>query len=98
MIAYDWKPTSLYGVLRYKVDARDPDDGSRGYVRGKLLFDLMLSHYGNRVVMIAGFWVKGDNLRLFNQHTALGLTKSRSGFKNLDGHPGRTIWIYGCQS
>jgi len=73
------------GVLRYKVDARDPDDGSRGYVRGKVLCDLMLSHYGNRVVMIAGFWVKGDNLRLFNQHTALGLTKVEAASKTWTG-------------
>jgi len=41
------------------------EDGTRGTVRGKELFELMVRHFGPLVDTVVGFWTKGINLTLF---------------------------------
>ena len=60
-------------ILRFEVRAVDRGDGSRGTVRGFVLFDLMMRHFGGTFDVIAAYWyMDGTNLERFNAATAAG--------------------------
>ncbi|WP_431952849.1 hypothetical protein [Nocardia lijiangensis] len=42
-------------------------------VSGRQMFDTMMAHFGNRVTIIEGYWVYGDNLKKVNELTAGGV-------------------------
>ena len=67
------------GVLTFEIQAEDPDDGSRSFVRGKVLFDLVMRHFGAGVTAIRGYWTPGStNLAIFNKLTAAGLSREQA--------------------
>ena len=67
------------GVLTFKIRTEDPDDGSRSFVRGKVLFDIVMRHFGASVTSIKGYWTPGStNLAVFNKLTAAGLSPTQA--------------------
>ena len=64
------------GRLSFKVQAEDLDDRSRSVVRGKVLFDLMMRHWGvDAIRIVATFWgPRSTNLADFNRLTRAGLS------------------------
>lgn len=66
------------GVLSFKIEA-ERNDGSRGSVRGKVLFDLVMRHFGASVTAVKGSWRWGStNLTIFNKLTAAGLSPEQA--------------------
>jgi hypothetical protein len=69
------------GLLRFQVIARLPD-GTKGTVTGREFFDALMQHFGVKVRIIEGSWIRASglttNLDLFNQATAAGLTPEQA--------------------
>jgi len=66
------------GVLSFKIETERPDK-SRSFVRGKVLFDLVMRHFGATVTAIKSYWTPGStNLAIFNKLTAAGLSPERA--------------------
>ena len=63
------------GELWFEIATIDRIDRSRRTVGGKVLFDLMMSHYGSAVNAIIGYWTNGDNLEEFNRLLAAGVSE-----------------------
>jgi hypothetical protein len=65
------------GTLKFVIRAKDEDDGSRSVVRGKVLFQLILSHYANHTITtVATHWSdESTNLAEFNQLIGSGLSE-----------------------
>ncbi len=61
------------GRLTFDVRAVDRDTSMRGTVRGRVLFKLMMTHFGSAVGEIMGDWVYGDNLDRVNELSAEGM-------------------------
>ena len=62
------------GVVKFNIQAVHPDDGTRRTVHGRVLFDLMMRHFGAGVNGVRGFWMDGTNFEQFNRGIAAGLT------------------------
>ena len=52
------------------------EDGTRGTVSGKVLFGLMMQHFGAVPSSIRSLWTYGTNLAMFNKLTAQGWSKN----------------------
>ncbi len=73
-------------TLRFEVRAVDRRDGSRGTVRGFVLFDLMMRHFGGTFDVIAAYWyMDGTNLERFNAATAAGCSEETAGWMTWTG-------------
>lgn len=61
------------GRVTFGVQAVDPVTGSRGRLRGRVLFDAMMSHFGRLVDAVVADWVYGTNLSKLNELTRTGM-------------------------
>lgn len=66
------------GSLGFKIQAEDPNDSSRSAVRGKVLFALVMRHFGDPVTAVRGYWTGGANLLAFNRGIAAGLSDEQA--------------------
>jgi hypothetical protein len=62
------------GVVKFNIQAVHPDDGTRRTVRGRMLFDLTMRHFGAAVNAVRGYWMDGTNFEQCNKSIAAGLT------------------------
>ncbi len=60
------------GELGIEIRTVREEDGSKSFVRSRVLYDLMMQHFGAAVKSISGFWTFGTNLAEFNRLTGLG--------------------------
>lgn len=74
------------GVLSFKIQAKDTLTSERSIVRGKVLFELLMRHFGDRVNEVQTYWVvSSDNLETFNILTALGSTPADAARRTWSG-------------
>ncbi len=66
------------GELKFDIRTVDAIDGSHKIVRGRVLFDLMMLHFGASVRSMIGFWMEGDNLAAFNRALADGKAENEA--------------------
>lgn len=68
------------GRMSFEVETVDLDDGSRSVVRGKVLFDLMMSHWGvDAIQCVATYWgSRSTNLADFNRLSKAGLSHDQA--------------------
>lgn len=77
------------GELKFDVRTVDAVDGSHRTVRGRVLFDLMMLHFGASVHSVIGFWIEGDNLAAFNRALAQGKTEAEAAIGTRTGDQAR---------
>lgn len=63
----------------------DDRDGNKRTVRGRMLYDLMMRHFGLSVVAIAGFWSSGENRRIFIEALNGGATPEDAALSTWSG-------------
>jgi hypothetical protein len=66
------------GELEIEIRTERESDGSKSVVRGKVLYDLMMRHFGAAVKSVAGYWMYGTNLAEFNRLTGLGYSEKQA--------------------
>lgn len=72
------------GEIWFSVNCIDKD-GLRRTVRGSVLYDLMMSHFGSLVFAVAGFWTVGENRRVFVESLANGKLPGEAAFLTWSG-------------
>jgi hypothetical protein len=72
-------------ILRFEVRAEEKYTRNRSVVRGKVLFDLMMRHFGATFDVIASLWQDGPNLERFNRATAGGMSEEDAGWVTWTG-------------
>ena len=72
------------GELWFSVNCLDKGDRRRT-VRGSVLYDLMMDHFGSLVIAVAGFWTVGENRRVFVGGLANGMLPSVAAFLTWSG-------------
>jgi len=95
LIIQDWNKPQLMiratleedGELWFYVQAEveEPTLPKRGFVRGRVLFDLMLLHFGNEVNAIIGFWTRGPNYVEFHKRLAEGYSEAEAALATWTG-------------
>ncbi len=72
------------GELWFSVNCIDKDDRRRT-VRGSVLYDLMMDHFGSSVFAVVGFWTVGENRRVFVEGLANGMLPGEAAFLTWSG-------------
>jgi hypothetical protein len=73
-------------ILRFEVRAEERVTKNRSAVRGKVLFALMMRHFGMAFDVIAAYWhTDGVNLERFNRATAAGMREEAAGWVTWTG-------------
>lgn len=72
-------------ILRFEVRTEEQHTKNRSVVRGKVLFDLMIRHFGATFDVIASLWLDGGNLERFNRATATGMCEEDAGWVTWTG-------------
>ena len=72
-------------TLRFEIRAEERFTGNRSFVRGNVLFALMMRHFGTTFDLIASLWLDGTNLERFNRATAGGMTEADAGWATWTG-------------
>jgi len=74
------------GELVFDIRTESKVTGSHNVVRGKLLFHLMIQHYGSSIRTIHCYWNDDStNLAEFNRYTKLGMSEKEAASKVWSG-------------
>ena len=74
---------SADGILEFEIETEI--NGTRGTLRGSVLYELMMQQLGSKVKKIRGLWVSGSNLNEVNRLTKLGLLLEKAVFLTWSG-------------
>jgi hypothetical protein len=73
------------GELWFWIRAERESDGTRGIVRGGVLYDLMMRHFGGAVSSVIGWWTEGTNHEDFRKGIGQGMKPSVAASKTWSG-------------